>query len=166
MSFLTLKLCRIGRRLHADSSGIVHLLTQDTRPVLLRQSRSVVFHRNLHIAGCFLGRETYPSPFLRVLAGILHQRVDHEESQGLVGFHAGRSIPHRERLFLQLKRTTSLGDNSKQLLQVEILDMKAQRPLPHLNPQGQYVVVFIDFCHQFINIHQFSLPQRFIAVRR
>ena len=165
MSLLSLKFRRIGRRLHADGPRIVHLLAQDTRTVLLRKPRSVVLHRNLHVIGRFFGRQAHPPPFLRVLAGILYQRIDHEESQSLVGLHASRGLAHRERLFLQLKRTVSLGEDGKQLLQVEILDVKAQRALPHLDPQSQYVVVFIDFCHQFVDVHQFAAAHRLLTVR-
>ena len=123
--FLTLQLCRIRGSIHTNGPRIIHFLSQDTHTVLFRKTRSVIFHCNLHIVGCFFCGKAHFSPFLRIFTGIFYQRIHHKECQSLVCFYTSRRFSHGQCLFFQFERTTSLGNHCKQLLQLKVFNVQA-----------------------------------------
>ena len=123
--FLTLQLCRIRGSIHTNGPRIIHFLSQDTHTVLFRKTRSVIFHCNLHIVGCFFCGKAHFSTLLCIFTGIFHQRIHHEECQSLICFHTGRCFSHGQCLFFQIERTTPLGNHCKQLLQLKVFNVQA-----------------------------------------
>ena len=138
--------------MHTNLARIVYLFVQDTIDVFLRQTRSVVLHRYFHIIR-FLGcRDLDFASFLGVLPGILHECIHHEQSQRLVGLHPSFRRTDRQCLLLQFKIPSSFLQDLKQRIQGKVFNIQAQRPLPHLNPQGQDIVVLIDTGNQFPDV--------------
>ena len=142
----------IGGRLHTNLAGIVYLFTQNPVDILCRKSDTGIGYRYFHIIGLFTGCYLHPSPGRCILAGILGQRIDHEEGQSPVGLNIDIGTLHFQRQILSFESTPAFQQHIEQPTEAEVFDIEMQGTLTHLDPQRQYVIVFIDASREFTDV--------------
>ena len=151
-AFIFFQFIRILRILNSDHPRIIYFLTNNTRHIFLRNTTSVIFHRNLHIRIRSTCVDLDSSSFRSIFTGILRQRIYHKQSQRPVCLHHNSSRFNLQRLFFHLKGTPSFSQQFKQFVKTERFDIQAQRSLLHLDPQSQNIVILINSSYQFINV--------------
>ena len=125
---------------------------RDAFHVGLRKSPSVVRYGYFHVCIRLHGLHFHPATFRRVLTGILHQRVYHEKRQRLVCLDPSRCGLYVERLPFGVKSLAPFCQDGKKFIKGKSLNVQAQRALPHLYPQSQYLVVFVDTGRQLVDV--------------
>ncbi len=134
MTFILLQFADIFAGLQSDFTRIINFLTQNTLHIFLRKPRAVIFHRNLHIRFCFLRINRNISSRLRIFTGIFRQCIYHEKRQSLIRFHNGCSRLYGQGLLFHLESLTPFHQYIEKGVQLKILYIQTQCPLPHLNP--------------------------------
>ena len=146
----------VGGVAQADGFRVADLRFHEGSGVRGREAATVVLDRHLDVVGSAGSVYLHVSALRGVLAGIVHERVQHEEGQGAVGLHPCVGGHDLERLMAQVEHPPALAQQGEEVAEGKALHMEAQGALLHADPQGKDVVVVVDGSHQFVHILIFS----------
>ena len=117
---------------------------EDVGLLFFREANARVLDRHFDIVVGSRRRNGDASTFVRELAGIVGNGIDHEKSQRLVGLHHVGGVLDNEIDALHLETHTAALHQIEQFLQRKALDAQAHLALPHLDPPRQHIVVVVD----------------------
>ena len=148
---------RSGFHLRGDGKGglpciVNHLMVKKMSQLLFAHTDAGVADAHLHITVGFLCADTHFPTLVSKLAGIVSQRVQHEERQHTVGLHHGFGGLYDKTDALQLERHPATGHHVEQGLKRETLYAQVQLTLAQLNPMGQHVVLLVNLIGQLADI--------------
>ena len=97
--------------------------------LLFRHTLPIIFNGNLNRLLHRPSRNNDMSAWRRVLSGVIGQRVEHEQREGLVGLNDSIGRLHHQINSFQPEPHVSFGNNIKQFLQGKAFDLDAQLAL-------------------------------------
>ena len=126
-----------------------HLAVEDVCQFVGSHAYASVGDREFHVVGSFGGGHGDAAPFGCKLAGVIGQRVEHEEGQYAVGLDHGLGGRYLQADALHLETFLAADNHVEQGLQREALDMEVQLPLPQLYPLCEQLVVGLYLVDKF-----------------
>ena len=133
-----------------------HAFGVDQFHILLTHTDAAICHRYLYITVTFLSTDIDGTTLRGEFAGIVHQRVNHKQSECTVSLHHSLGRLDDECYAFPGVQAYALAENLKQRFYGKTLQTQLDSAPLDLNPCRKHIVVLTYLMNQFVNILQFE----------
>ena len=126
-----------------EAMAFMQLIVEYMPQLVFGNAATVILDRHFDKVAAVGGLNDDPSPTPGELAGVVGQRVDHEEGECLVGLDHEIGILHAKLYAVHGKGRAALAHQGEQRHQRKAFNVQAQLSAPQLYPMGKHIVVFI-----------------------